>query len=344
MRIAEGDCARICRSLSLLLHAGVSLSEGVFLLAEESGRSIRDVMQKLGEGMDAGMSLSEAMEDSGAFPRHMTGMIRVGEESGRSEETLESLAVFYEERERMSRQVRSALTYPSMLLLLMLVVIAVLLVKVLPVFDEVYQSLGSRLTGIGAGLMAAGRLLETALPVLLAILALAVVAVLAYSVCPLVREKVSAWARRAFGDRGVMKKFNNAHFVRALSIGLSSGLPLEDSAGLARRLLEDVPGASERCSRCAEAMFAEEDLSKAMQAAELLSPAQCRMLVVGVRGGNADRMMETIADELMQDATGSLERMVAKIEPTMVLVTSLLVGVILLSVMLPLMNIMNVIG
>ena len=91
-------------------------------------------------------------------------------------------------------------------------------------------------------------------------------------------------------------------------------------------------------------MFAEEDLSKAMQAAELLSPAQCRMLAVGVRGGNADRMMETIADELMQDATGSLERMVAKIEPTMVLVTSLLVGVILLSVMLPLMNIMNVIG
>ena len=81
-----------------------------------------------------------------------------------------------------------------------------------------------------------------------------------------------------------------------------------------------------------------------MEKGQLLSPAQSRLLSLGIQGGNADSVMENIAGQMMEDAQASLETAVSRVEPVMVLVSSLLVGLILLAVMLPLVDIMSVIG
>ena len=81
-----------------------------------------------------------------------------------------------------------------------------------------------------------------------------------------------------------------------------------------------------------------------MSAAGLLTPAQSRMLTLGLRGGNADLVMEELAAQAAADAEDALASAVSKVEPTMVLIVSILVGVILLSVMLPLMNILSTLG
>lgn len=344
MKLDHSRTAHFCRGLALLLHGGISLADGVFLLAEEESGPQGELLRSLGSGMDAGKTLSEAMEDCAAFPVHAAGMVRIGEETGRMEEALHALADFYQERCRTSRQIKNALAYPSMILLLMLAVIAVLLIKVLPVFDQVYASLGSRLTGISAALLELGQMLEQALPVLLALLALLVAAVLLFSLCVPFRDRVTAWYSRRFGDRGISRKFNNARFARAMSMGLGSGLPVEEALALSAKLLSDIPSAAERCGQCAAALEAGGDFAAAMGAAGLLSPSQSRMLTVGLRGGNADRVMEDIAEKMMEEANESLETLVSGVEPAMVLVASALVGLILLSVMLPLMNIMSTIG
>lgn len=344
MKLTYSETARIFRSLYLLLHGGFSLAEGVFLLAEEETGAFRDLLLRMGNCMDEGEGLSAAITQSEAFPAHAAGMIRIGETTGRMEEILESLADFYEERCRITRQIKNALAYPGMILLLMLAVIAVLLIKVLPIFNEVYASLGSRLTGIAAALLELGGMLEGALPVLPVLLILGAAAALTYSLCPPIREKVGAWYRRSFGDRGISRKFNNARFSRALSMALRSGLSLEEAMALSRKLLADIPGAAARCEQCAAALEEGADISAAMGAAGLLSPAQSRMLTIGLRGGNADRVMEDIADKQMEEAGSALENMVSRVEPAMVLTASALVGLILLAVMLPLMDILSAIG
>lgn len=344
MKLTHSETARLCRGLSVLLHAGISLADGVFLLAEEETGALRELLLVLGERMDAGALLSGAMEEYDAFSVHVTGMVRVGEETGRMEEALRALADFYEERHRTGRQIKNALAYPSMILLLMLAVIAVLLVKVLPVFDDVYASLGSRLTGTAAALLYLGAALEEVLPVLLVLLTLVAAAVLLYCVYAPFREKVTSLFQSRFGDKGVSRKFNNARFARALAMGLGSGLSLDEAVELAQKLLSDIPGAVARCQKCAQALKEGTALSSAMSGAELLSPAQSRMLSVGLRGGSADRVMDDIAACLMEEAKETLENIVSRVEPAMVLVCSLLVGLILLSVMLPLMNIMSTIG
>lgn len=344
MKLTHSETARLCRGLSQLLHGGIGPAEGVFLLAEEETGGFREVLLAMGQQMDGGGPLSGAMEESGAFPGHVSGMARIGEETGRLEEALGVLADFCEERCRTSRQIKNALTYPGMILLLMLAVIGVLLIKVLPVFDEVYASLGSRLTGTAAGLLHLGAVLERMLPALFVLLAAGAAVVLLYRLYAPFRERVTAWLQTRFGDRGVARKFNNARFARAMAMALSSGLSLEEAMELSQGLLADIPGAAARCGQCAEELQKGTDLSAAMSAAGLLPPAQSRLLTLGLRGGNADSVMETIADRLMEEAEEALEAAVAKVEPAMVMVSSLLVGAILLAVMLPLVNIMSTIG
>lgn len=342
--LTDLQIAHICRGLSLQLHAGISLADGLYLLAEDAQGTLAPMLHQMGAGLDRGAELQEIMEQAGCFPDHVRGMVRIGQRSGKLEQTFRSLAAYYEQRGRQKRQIRQALSYPAMVFALMLVVVAVLLVKVLPVFDGVYASLGSRLTGIAAGLLSLGRLLERAMPGLLGILVLVGTFAIVYWKIKSVRLWVNDRYQRRFGDRGIGRKYNNARFAEALAMGLSSGLTLEESVELAGDLLHSVPDAAERCRLCSRRLAEGAALPEAMKEAQLLPTAESRMLAVGLRAGNADRVMEEIARRLHEQAEDALEDTVSKIEPALVLIASLLVGVILLAVMLPLMNIMSTIG
>ena len=341
--LSNEDISHICRSLSLLLHAGLTMADGVFLLRQEDSRH-RELLQFLGAGLDGGRSLSDTMEETGAFPPSVPAMVRIGEETGRLEEALTNLADYYDQRCHTARLLQNAVAYPGMTLALMLVVVGVLLTSVLPVFDDVYASLGSRLTGISALLLHLGQGLKAILPLLFWILA--VVAVLAVLVSRWTgfREKVLIWYQKSFGDRGISRRFHNARFARGLAMGLGSGLTLEESVKLAAMLLQDSPGAAKRCALCAEKLEKGETLADALGESGLLDAYGSRMLSVGIRGGNGDAVMADIAEKQMASAEEALESTIAKIEPAMVLTASILVGLILLSVMLPLMDILSAIG
>ena len=344
MTLSYPELTRILRGFALLLHSGIGGAEGAFLLACQEQPHLQTLLNTLGQLLDQGLSLSEAMERSGAFPEQICAMVRTGEKTGRLEAALNSLADHYERRSRILRQVRDSLAYPAMVFVLMLLVVGVLLVKVLPVFDGIYVSLGSRLTGPAAGLLYAGQLLEAALPVVFGGLLVLAAAAVVLRVCPAARRKLAALWKRRYADRGIARKFNNARFAQALAMGMSSGLTLEASLSLAEELLRDVPGAARRCAGCIRAVEAGEDLGAAIEQAGLLPPAQCRLLQLGCRCGNGDRVVSQIAQTMTEEAQAALEQRISGIEPAMVLICSLLVGLILLSVMLPLADILAVLG
>ena len=146
--ISHEELSSFCMELSLLFHAGVGAGDALALLREDSDKSYGDLLSGMARQVDEGAALSAALRASGCFPVYVSGLVEVGEQAGRLEEALSALSRYYEYRTRLDRQIRSALLYPAIMLLLMLLVIAVLLIKVLPMFDDVYQSLGGRLTGV----------------------------------------------------------------------------------------------------------------------------------------------------------------------------------------------------
>lgn len=345
VRLSNLQTAGLCRELALLLHAGVSVGDGLSLLAqEESAAALRPVLENMAHYTDEGGSLAGAIREAACFPGYVCGLVEVGERSGRTEEALQALAGYYDGREQMDRRIRAALLYPSVLMLVMLVVIVVLLSRVLPVFNDVYASLGGELTGLAGGLLTLGLGLDAAMPVLCVILAVVVITLGVFSVSGGFRQKVLGFWQKRWGDRGIARRLSDARFAQALSMGMRSGLPMEESLDLAQGLLEEVPAASARCRACRSLLEEGCDLAQALRQTQVLPVSACRMLALGVRSGSADSVMEEIARRLAREADQALEDRTAQIEPAMVLVCSLMVGAILLSVMLPLMNIMSAIG
>ena len=334
--ISNEELSTLCLELSMLLHAGVGMGDALSLLAEEGDK----LLGEMAEQVDGGIPLSAALRDSGRFPVYACGLVEVGERTGRTEEALAALARYYEDRVRLARRVRSALLYPAVMLALMLVVIAVLLVKVLPIFDDVYASLGGRLTGVAGGLLALGRWLEGAMPVLWVLLALVALFAAAFAASGSFRTRVLSLWRNSHGDKGVARLLNNARLAQAMAMGMASGLPLDEAVALSAGLLE--AGAKERCLACQKQLEEGQSLSTALRT--LLPANQCRLLELGQRSGTGDASMEKIARDLTEQGEAALDDLVGRVEPALVLVCSVLVGLILLSVMLPLMHIMAAIG
>lgn len=338
------ETAGLCRELALLLRTGIPASDSLFLMSEQSDDArMGALLEEMARRMDGGCALSETFREAGCFPAYMTGLIAVGETVGREEEALNALCSYYEEREELERQTVSALTYPAILFMLMLVVIVILLSRVLPVFNDIYASLGGRLSGVAGGLLLLGQFLDRAMPVLLVLLGAAALSVGAYTLHRGFRESVTGLWRRRWGDRGVARKLNDARTAQALAMGLRSGMPLEEAMELAASL-QDQPDAARRCGECREGLLRGEDLARALESSGLMTKSECRLLAIGMRGGSGDEVMERIAARKMKDAHHALGTAVSRVEPALILITSGLVGVILLCVMLPLMDIMSAIG
>lgn len=334
-----------CLELSLLLRAGIGAGDGLHLLSEEETDSnLQTLLLTLARQVEAGAPLAAALRKSGRFPAYVTGLVEVGERSGRLEEALGALSRYYDDRRRLDRYVRSALLYPALLLVLMLVVIVVLLARVLPVFEDVYASLGGQLTGVAGGLLTLGQGLNAAMPLLCVVLTLLVVFLAAFSGSDRFRGRILGRWNQSFGDKGISRKLSTARFAQALAMGLTSGLPVEEALQLAASLQTDVPAATARYADCHVHLQAGMGLAEALRQSEVFPAGSCRLLALGLRSGDGDTVMAELSRRLSEDAQQALEDQISRVEPTLVIATSLLVGLILLSVMLPLMDIMAAIG
>ncbi len=334
-----------CLQIALLIHAGINLADGLHILAEdETDSKSRELLQYLAEQLDDGIQLSEAMASTGCFPDYVVNMAATGEGTGRTEQAYKALADYYENQKQLNDRIRSALVYPVVLLFLMVIIIGILLVKVLPIFNKVYNQLGSSMEGMAGGLLRLGQLLGDFLPVIGVVVGVGATAAILVLYNSKVRDGVVRWFRRHFGEYGLNRKLNMARFASAFTMGMLSGLPMEDAMKLAAAFHQDVPQANERYQHCLNMLQDGEPLAEAMREAKILEPLYCRMLALGMKSGNGDGVMEEISRRLNEDAAQSIEDIVSKVEPTIVIVTSMIVGIILVAVMLPLMNIMTTIG
>ena len=165
--LTYNELSALCLELALFLHAGADFGGALSLLAEETDApQVKARIADMAAEVDEGTPLSDAMEHSGLFPWDVWAMVRVGERTGRTEETLHSLSRYYTRRDAADQQIRSALLYPSLLMLVMLAVIVILLAKVLPIFREVYASLGAEMTGLAGTFLQFGLVLDALLPLL----------------------------------------------------------------------------------------------------------------------------------------------------------------------------------
>ena len=344
-QFSNSDTSALCYSMKYMMHAGISGADSLTLIAEDEKRSAyKEKLLKMAEQADTGVELSTVFKDAGCFDNYVCEMVETGERTGRLEESLESVAVSCEKQANMAKQMRSALVYPCILLLIMLVVIAVVLIYVMPVFDQVYSQLGSGLTGIAAGLLNVGSALKSISPVLIVIFGIAVVFLALFSGVSSFRAKVLDLLWNSGKEGSVSDKINTANFARGLAMAMGSGMDIEEAIKVASKLPDNNSREKKRVEECLKLLNEGKTISEALKGSKLLPASECRMLDAGVRGGSGDRAMEQIADRLQDESEDAVSASVSKVEPTIVIISSVLTGLILLSVMIPLINIMSAIS
>ena len=342
MRVPELYLPVFCRELYQLVRSGIPAAEGLSLLREdETDPEVLSWLDKLCKLTEEGMPLAEALTATEAFPTYMTDMVSLAEQTGRLEDTLLSLRYHYERQIRMKAEVRGAVTVPVVLLVVMIAVVLLLITQVLPVFDRTFAQLGVSMGGVAAGMMRAGVALArtgTGIATVLAVFAAAAVIV---ALVPNLREAFAAHFKFRYGGRGVLGQMAVSRFASAMAMATASGLSMDESVELAAKLCGGAKEIDEKTAKCRKDIEEGASPADALADCGLFTNRDCRLLKLAERTGSLPETLEDLAARQEEESVRRIDRAVSAIEPTIVVITSVLAGVILLSVMLPLMGLLS---
>ena len=338
------ELSAFCLQVSILLKAGVPLDEGLAIMAEDAGSKEEiELLLFLSEEIELGEPCFAAMEKTDAFPPYVVRMAKLGQQTGTLDQMMENLSVYYEKEYLMKRNLKNALTYPLIMVVMLLVVLFVLFTKVMPIFENVYEQLGASLSAVSHTAINLGGIFSGAALVAVAVLIVAVTVIYVFSLFGKkldIVERGIDWVKRR---SKIAHAVANRRFTAVLALTLHSGMDLEKGMELAVELV-DNSRVAERIEACQTCLEAGESYYDAMKSTSLFSGFHIQMIKVGNRSGRLDQVMDTISNDYEQQADLSIANMISRFEPTIVAVLAVSVGLILLSVMLPLVGILSAIG
>ncbi len=338
------ELSMFCHQLALVLKSGIHPVEGIPLIAEEMINPVlKAALTEAGNAAVRGETLHEAMKNTQVFPSYLIAMVRIGETSGMLESVMEGLSLFYEKEDRLAKRLRSAIVYPALLLVLMLGVIVLLVVQVLPMFAKILASLGGELPDATRFILGIGQFFSQFGLVILALLViLLIVGFFAFRTEDGKARWDSMKLKLPFFGR-VYTKTAAARFSNGLSIVLRSGMSLMEGLDCVKDLTENRK-VRKLILQVSDSIRGGADLGTALSQVALFPPLFTRMIQIGQKTGELDQMMGKISSIYEGEVENSLQQMTNAIEPVLVIILSAIVGVILLAVMLPLINIMGSIG
>lgn len=330
--------------LSLILKSGISSLEGISIMKEDADtKEGQELLNQIYEQLEMTGYLHESLSASEVFPDYALAMIDLGERTGCLDEVSLSLRDYYERELNISSSIKTAVTYPLIMLGMMVAVVAVLMMKVMPVFEQVFAQLGISLSGFAAGIFRLGQTFSSYALVFLVILLVLILVGFYFLRSAKGREALSDFVKKCGLTKGLSEKISRSRFASGMSMVLKSGMDTEEGLDMMKKIL-DHPDFEQKLDK-AKAIIAEgNSFSKAMVQAGIFSGLYSQMISIGYRTGCLDEVMNRISQQYEMEINDQLQHTVGILEPTMVAALSLVIGLILLSIMVPLIGIMSSIG
>ena len=342
-RLSNAELATFFGQMAMLLDGGIYYREGIdIMLNDTKSASAKAMLEQILNELNEHGQFDVALENSGAFPEHVIRMVRLGLRAGDDKAICRSLADYYSRQESISEGIKNAVTYPMIMIFMMLLVIIVLITKVLPIFNQVFEQLGSKMNAFSTSLMNFGNRLSSSSVVLVILLVVIIAAYIFFSKVPAGKKTLA----RILDAIPATRKFNDAVACSRFASGVAmvyGRMDTYEGFDLVAGLI-DNDRMSAKIAKCKEYLLEGQEYSEALKEAEIFSSVQSRMASIGFKSGNPQEAMNRIADEYDHEVDKRIHDIIAVLEPTLVIILSLIVGMILLSVILPLMGIMSSIG
>jgi len=332
-------------NMGMMIKSGISVSEAVSLLKEEtpaSEQALKNAFELMSEDLYSGKPFGDALKDTGAFPDYAVDMISTSEYTGKLEATLFHLADYYRSEDSMKATLVSAVRYPVILLFMVIAVLIIMLALVFPAFYGVYENLAGSLTSSSYGYINVSftltKVMLGIMTVLLAVL-LAGVAMWRNGKKDSVRNALSRFAvfRDLFGSMDLYR------FTSCFDMFLSSGEHQDEALAKSMTVVQ-TDALRALLGRCRDRMGSGMSFSQAAYEEGLYDRTNNRMLIPAERSGMLDAIMQKILGNLRLSIDKSIGHIANTVEPLLTGVLMIFIGIMLISLMVPLIGIMNSIG
>lgn len=343
--LSAQDLALITRQLATLVQAGLTLDDSLRSVAQQSEkpaikRLLTAVRSKVVEGYTLAQSLAEFPH---AFPSLFRATVAAGERAGHLDLVLNRLADYTESRHETRRKVQGALIYPAILTVLSLLIVIGLLTYVVPDIVKVFDNQGQALPLITQLLIATSDFLRESLGVLMLLAMMIGYCIYRILQKPAMRFRWHAFMLRLPVAGKLIRDSQASRFVSTLAILTRSGVPLVDALRIAAEVVDNLP-MREAVAMAADRVTEGGRLAPAIEQSKLFPPMMTNMIASGEASGELDDMLMRTGQMQERALTGSIGTLVGLFEPMMLLMMAGVVLVIVLAIMLPIVQMNNLVN
>jgi type IV pilus assembly protein PilC len=344
-KITAKDIVVFTRQFSTMIDAGLPLVQGLTILSEQSeNKTFQNVLKRITKDVEGGSSLAEALKKHPkVFDALFVNLVAAGEVGGILDTILQRLAAYIEKAEKLKSRIKSAMTYPIIVVAIAILVITVILIFVIPVFQEMFESFGSALPGPTQLVVDMSEFVKGNIHFLIGALIAFIFAFKKYRNTAAGRRQTDSLALKLPVFGSLLKKVAVARFTRTLGTMIGSGVPILDALEIVAKtsgnvILEEV--IIDVRASIAEGQTIAEPLSET----DIFPRMVVQMISVGEATGALDAMLNKIADFYDDEVDAAVETLTSMLEPLLMLFLGGSIGGLVVAMYLPIFQMAAAMG
>ena len=330
--------------LSTYLKSGIPLADSIRILNQQMNKKgqYKRAFQSISYELTMGESFSKALEKQGTmFPALLINMIKAAEATGELEETLDDMANYYEEIDKTRRQMISALTYPSVIMVFSLAVITFIMIYVIPEFVGIYEDNNAEITGITKAVIDISNFLQHNFGNILFLIAITIIVlVMCYKKIKAFRKNIQVFAMKLPVIGNILKYNEMTIFAKTFSSLLRNNVFITESIDILSKITNNEVY-KEIMYNTIDNVVKGEKISAAFKDHWAIPDVAYYMIVTGESTGKLAEMMSKVSTYYQEMHRNLVNSLKSFIEPIMISGLAIVVGVILLAVIVPMFGIMN---
>ena len=333
------DLSVFCRQFVSMTKAGVTIIEAMKMLVEQTdNRALKKAAEAVRASLEKGESLAVSMrEHPKIFPPLLISMVAAGEASGSLDVAMERMSIQFEKSAKNKGMMKKAMIYPMVVGIVAIGVIAVMLLFVIPSYSEMFETLDAQLPAITKIVLMASAALQANWFVILALLVIAFIVIKTYLTTDSGKH---IWAEIQFHIpivKNLVVKTASANMARTLSTLVSAGIPLVEAVDIVAHTMENVL-IEEALLEAKEQLTIGVPLSEPLKESGIFPTMVHHMVKIGEEAGTTEEMLTKLADYYDEEVELAVQSLMAAMEPLIIVILAGVVGVLVMSVILPMLS------
>ena len=331
--------SHFCRQFAIIMSSGINSLVGLETLAKKSENKVLAAeINRIVEDVRRGNTIADSMLDKKSkFPKLLGAMVATGEETGTLEQVLRSMATFYEKEHRINQKIKNASTYPAIVAVLAVVMLFLFTSFIIPKMMETLIDMGGELPLITKVVMGVGNFMSKWWWLVLIIGGIASYFLMQYIKTPIGRmQKDKLIDKIPLLGKGI-SSIIAMRFSRSLYLFVSTGYPMLQGLDHIKSSLNNSLG-EKAIGDAREGLMRGETLSENLEKSKYFDSVLIQMIAIGEQSGQLETISEQMADFYEYESDSYLTRLVAMIEPMMIIVVGIVVAILVLAIFLPMMS------